>query len=294
MALFLNERILNRMACYRPVKRRPISGPPGGAWRSRRKGGAVEFADYRGYVPGDEPRRVDWKAYARLGRLYIKEFLDERQDSAIFLLDTSASMDWGGAAHKGRFALHLAAGMAAAVLAGGDCLALAAAGGFFVAAGGPRSLPGVLKYLQDLGFSGGADPVKDLQAALAAVPGATSLYVFSDLLDPGSVEKLLSLSAGRSLEVTLLQVLAPEERHPQGSGEWVLIDAETGARVEVSLTPAVLLDYTRRLEEYLAGLDSRCRYWGARRILLDSGEDLEVTLFKSLPGLGVIRPRQGA
>src|ERR687886_247940 len=74
---------------------------------------ALEFADHRPYSPGDDPRLVDWRAYARLDRLYLKQFLEERSRTLTLLLDASASLDWGdGAAHKGRYARQVAAALA--------------------------------------------------------------------------------------------------------------------------------------------------------------------------------------
>src|SRR5207244_6998621 len=71
------------------------------------------FADYRAYAPGDDPRLVDWRAYARLDRLYLKQFEEERARTVTLLIDVSASLDWGeGAAHKGRYARQLAAALA--------------------------------------------------------------------------------------------------------------------------------------------------------------------------------------
>src|SRR5215212_4108121 len=75
-----------------------------GETRSATRGRAHEFADYRPYVPGDEPRLVDWRAYARFDRLYLKQHEEERARTVTILVDASASMNWGdGDAHKGRF-----------------------------------------------------------------------------------------------------------------------------------------------------------------------------------------------
>src|SRR3990172_3165623 len=93
--------------------RRPASGRHAGAVRSRFRGRALEFADYRPYTPGDDPRLVDWRAYTRLGRLYLKQYEEERTRTLTLLLDCSASLDWGeGEDHKGRYSRRLAAALA--------------------------------------------------------------------------------------------------------------------------------------------------------------------------------------
>src|SRR5438874_9533722 len=69
--------------------RRPASALQPGAVRSRARGRALEFADHRPYSPGDDPRLVDWRAYSRLDRLYLKQFLEERSRTLTLLLDAS-------------------------------------------------------------------------------------------------------------------------------------------------------------------------------------------------------------
>jgi len=317
----LAPALAQRLEKHRLVRTRPVPDGYAGGRRSPRKGGAVEFADYREYAPGDEPRRVDWKAYARLGRLYVKEYLDEKQDAVLFIIDTSASMDWGsGNEHKGRFALRLAAGLGTCVLAGSDRLAAVAgagpaAGGFSSPGGttgdsgpepaaadhrqpertlapssGRQSLPRLWHWLGETTFGGGTALQECLRKGLQQQPGATSLYVFSDLLDPDGVEEMLRLAAGHGVAVTLLHILAPGEVEPPGEGEWTMVDAETGERVEVSLTPAALADYNDRLNHYLASLESACRRWNARRVQLNTADALEDVLLRELPKAGVLKP----
>ncbi|MEW6423695.1 MAG: DUF58 domain-containing protein [Bacillota bacterium] len=327
---------LRRLEGYRLIRQTPVYGRPGGVRRSLQKGGAVEFADYREYAPGDELRRVDWKAYARLGRLYVKEFLDERQQTTLFLLDVSASMDWGGPpAHKGRYALQIAAGLGTCALAGSDRLAIVFAGGegklkekaeidkheekeTFARANLPdrqgpslreatgeggtgwrispefksrTALPGFWDFLRSANFGGSAGLASSLHNAITLVRGAKSVYVFSDLYDLPDVQEMFRLAAGRGMAVTLLHILSPQERAPEGEGEYLLIDPESGARIEITLNPAAYLAYTRRLEMFFRELDSFCRRWGGKRVLLDSGEAVTDTLFKTLPRAGVLQPR---
>ena len=306
MKSLLEPGLIGRLEGYRLARRRPVPGRYAGARRSPQKGGAVEFSDYREYTAGDDPRRVDWKAYARLGRLYVKEYLDDRRDSVLFIIDTSASMDWGaGEDHKGRCAMRLAAGLAACALSGSDRLAVVAGSGrsgpdreadqkswsirIVPPQEGRHSLPGLWKWLGGVSFGGGTDLAGCLKVGLQAAPGTSSLYVLSDLLDPGGVEDLLRTAAGRGIEATLLQVLAPGELDPAGGGEWTVVDLETAERVEVSLTPGALLDYKKRLGELFRQIDHSCRRWGARRLLINSGDPLDETLLRSLPRQGVLK-----
>ena len=82
-------RRLDRLQLFYPANAR---GGAGGMRRSRALGSSVEFSDFREYVPGDDIRRVDWNAYARFDRLYLKLFMEEQETTLFVLLDASASM----------------------------------------------------------------------------------------------------------------------------------------------------------------------------------------------------------
>src|SRR5215471_13348914 len=89
------------------LSRRAFRGKVKGERRSPRKGGSVEFSDYRPYGIGDDLRYVDWNVYGRLDRLYLKLFVDEEDLCLHLLLDASASMDFG-APTKLRYGARLA------------------------------------------------------------------------------------------------------------------------------------------------------------------------------------------
>jgi uncharacterized protein (DUF58 family) len=75
--------------------RRVPAGQTVGQWRSRSTGSSIEFADYRTYAPGDDYRRIDWNAYARLERLFLRLYRAEENLALRVFLDTSTSMAWG-------------------------------------------------------------------------------------------------------------------------------------------------------------------------------------------------------
>jgi len=316
----LDAKILTRLAGYRLIRQKPAPNRESGAWSSRQKGGAIEFIDYRTYTSGDEIRQVDWKTYARLGRLYVKEHLDEKQDTTLLLVDTSASMDWGEAAHKGRYALQIVAGLGSCALFGGDRLTVTLAGenkrsGQVTTEKNEqktrtnlnlkvnitlektvsefksqRDLPRLWQFLKAANFGHRARLTENLRRALDVSPKTKNLYVFSDLYDLFDVQEMLRIAAGRGLETTLGHILSPEERLPSGEGEFLLVDSENGAQTEVALNPAAYLTYLKRLEEFYQEIDRLCRRWGVKRVLLDSSEDIQTTFFKILPKAGILRP----
>jgi len=91
---FLDHEMIARLGSLPLEVRRPMLGQVAGRHRSPNRGSSVEFAEYRKYVQGDDTRRLDWKAYARSDRHYIKEFEADTNLRAYFILDTSGSMNF--------------------------------------------------------------------------------------------------------------------------------------------------------------------------------------------------------
>jgi uncharacterized protein (DUF58 family) len=134
MNLF-EEAFLRKLERLALLSRRAAAGQLQGERRSARRGQSVEFADYRPYVLGDDFRRIDWNAYARLERFFIKLFVEERELTLHLLVDNSLSMDWGEP-NKLAYAVRAAGALGYIALLGLDRVSLTAVG-----APNQRSLP---------------------------------------------------------------------------------------------------------------------------------------------------------
>src|SRR5215475_8527016 len=95
---FLDPQVLSRLANVPLFARRPMLGTVSGRHASPHRGSSVEFAEYRKYVPGDDLRRLDWRAFGRSDRYYVKEFEADTNLRCSFVLDTSGSMGFGSLA----------------------------------------------------------------------------------------------------------------------------------------------------------------------------------------------------
>ncbi|HEX2185488.1 MAG TPA: DUF58 domain-containing protein, partial [Chloroflexota bacterium] len=210
--------------------RRPARSQYAGAVRSRIRGRALEFADYRAYTPGDDPKLVDWRAYTRLDRLYLKQYDEERARTVTLLIDASASMDWGeGEGHKGLYARRRAAALAWIALGRLEPVrAYVLRDGFAAPLQPVLARPALAALLGRLGAeqeSGHVDLAAAVRtAAPSRAPGPAILL--TDLLDPGWPDALDALAA--TGEGAVLQVLAPDEWEPPLGEEVELQDAETG------------------------------------------------------------------
>ncbi len=271
--------------------RRSRSGLYAGERRSPRAARSPEFSDFRPYVPGDDFRQIDWRAYARLERLTLRLYVAEEEACLNVVLDASESMALG-TPPKWHAARRLAAALAFLGLAAMDRVTLGTLDG--------RSLPPlrgrdgvgrIWQFLQDVEPGGEAGP-DDLARQRWLRPGMT--VVISDFLnadDEGVAADwapALAALGSRRQELVLWQVLAPDEERPQITGDLKLVDPETGRDREITITPAVVEDYERALAALRDRLSRASEATGGRFLSSDSGLDLEGTMLAGLR-VGVVR-----
>ncbi len=283
----------------------------GGRWgerRSTRRGLGLEFADYRDYTPGDDPRRVDWNVYARLDRPYVRLYEEEEELSVVLLLDGSASMGAGIEVREDSRALHpageegarwpaalkLGGALGAITLLGGDLLTGALLGERDLAArwGSARGrgrLPRWLEWVSDLTPQGNTH----LAASLGAVAGRSLrpglVLLLTDGYDPAGLAAGVTALAGRGHEVILLHLLTAEELEPPLHGDLRLVDVETGEARELALDRRALSAYAARLAAWQAELRTLVGKHGGRYVLLRSDRPLRRMLLEDLRHAGLLR-----
>lgn len=302
-AALFNENFLRRLEGLSLLYRRAARSPIQGERRSALVGQSVEFSDFRPYAPGDDFRRIDWNAYARLDRLFLKLFVEEVDVHVHLLIDLSRSMEWGEPQTKLDSAVHLAAALGYIALSGLDrvsAVGLGAKNGRGLSyrlrsIRGKRSALSLFRFLQNLvdpSIRDGSSPVESPAASLANYAAGAAqigpLILFSDLMDDGWQPALGRLS-GRGYEVTVVHVLAPEELDPTFDGDFKLVDAESAAEVEISADYETLRRYRDFVLSWKDGWRKFCSARGIHYIPISSTESLEDLLFASLPRSGVLR-----
>ena len=245
-----DEAFLRQLERLLLLMRSPVRGGLKGGRRSVKRGQSVEFADYRDYTLGDDLRQLDWNVYARLEKLFVKLFIEEEDVTVTLLIDASASMAAGHPA-KLMFAKRAAAALGYIALAAEDRVVLASlAGRTARRRAALRGSGRAFRLLAELSAiepaAGPTDLVAACRHALAQVTGRGVIVLVSDLLDPGAERALRDL-AGTGSEVIVLHVLAPDEVSPTLDGDLRLVDAETGATVDVTLDLAARERYTERV-----------------------------------------------
>jgi uncharacterized protein (DUF58 family) len=245
------------------VTRHQIEGSYTGRHRSKTKGGAGEFVDYREYVEGEDLRRLDWKVLGRTGRAYVRLFQDETNLLCTMVLDASASMLFGG--HRGgrgsklEYAQYFTTALSQLILRQQDQAGLAVASAGLKEFLPPGGTAGHVLRVQEAIEHVATEPVTELAGALRELFGRVNrrgvLLVLSDFLvdDLEKTFASLRLFRHRHWEVVVLHLIDPqEERLPEGLA-YRFEGMENDGRADVS--PAQIRElYEQRFAAHAAAV----------------------------------------
>jgi uncharacterized protein (DUF58 family) len=267
--------------------------------RSLRKGSSLEFADYRHYVEGDDPARVDWNIYSRTNTLFVRLYEEEEVLNVHLLVDASRSMDWGEPA-KLHYARRLAAALGYIALNASNRLfvwPLSASSSSYGPAWGRGRAGAMLAFIDEFKPSQTATPLvagigapPDLEQSLNSFTSRANglVVLISDLLSP-NWERALGRLVARSGEVVVLHTLAPQELRPALGGDVRLIDRESGTAVSVTLNNDAIRIYGQRLDEWRRTVESFCARHRVGYVPIDTSTPIETLVFDGLRRRGVVR-----
>jgi len=246
MARLFTEDFVCSVARLRIVARQVPGDGRHAEHRSRDLGSGMEFRDFRSYVPGDDLRRVDWNLYRRSGRPFLRLF-EEPEDLPVYILpDVSDSMFFETPSRADAARL-MAAVVAAVSLNQHDRTGIHPFGADLVAplapTSGKHNLPRVVEYLEKLTAAGPTDMNRSLRR-FSALPLRRGLaVVISDFFDPRGIDAVIDALRMLRHRLLLIQVVRSTDAAPTLDGELTLVDCETGAGVNVTVTPAVMARY---------------------------------------------------
>lgn len=202
--------LLDAVRGVRWLARAPVPGGAPGAHQARTRGIAPEFAEYRPYRQGDDPRRIDWKLLARSDRAFIRLAPDHATLGTTFIVDASASM---GFAAKWTLAKRLVVALAAVAHASADPVGLVVASPSRARRLPPRARGGVVAELARTLDETTCDGTIDLAPLIAA--SASRCVVVTDLLgDADALRMALARHRAQGGEAHLLHVVARRELEP--------------------------------------------------------------------------------
>jgi uncharacterized protein (DUF58 family) len=267
---FLPLDVRSRLKGLRLVTRRAVGGHGIGLHQSHSRGAGLEFAQYRAYERGDEPRQIDWKLYARSDKFFVREAERESPVAVWVLMDASASMGQADPARPDWSRLDaakaLTQGLAELALRQGDRIgwaALSAQGLKLLApATGVRQRDRLLLELFPLRAGGGFVRDDQLAPVWERIGARDLIVVLSDCFEPGVVELIEKLAAaGR--EVLAVEMLTVAERDFPFSGGHRFRDPETGEEL-LGDGPALRAEFLQRFADARAALHARFDRAGVR------------------------------
>ena len=241
-----------------------VEGMLSGVHRSRSKGFSVEFEEHREYSPGDEIRRIDWKALGKFDRYFIKEYEDETNLRAYLLVDTSGSMDYASdGITKFDYGCTLAASLAYLILRQQDAAGLVTFSDHIEAFIPPKAkrdyLLQILHALENRGPAGETDVGKILEEIASQIKRRGLVVLVSDLLDePERILKGLRLFRFKGNDVIVFHLLDPAELSLPFDGNIQFEDLEELNLRVVADPRAIRKTYQEVVEEFTSRMRQEC------------------------------------
>ncbi|NIA21711.1 MAG: DUF58 domain-containing protein [Anaerolineaceae bacterium] len=285
---FFDSKFLRKLETLAIFSRKAFAGRLRGEQRSNKHGSSVEFADFRPYSQGDDFRRIDWNAYARFEDLFVKLFSEEEDLFVYLLVDRSASMGFGEPTTKFDLARRVTAAVAYIALGHLDRVHVQAMsyddpasttapptevapndGGRGNSADrmeehlafvrGKGSIFSIFNFLRQLRPQGQTDLGRSVRDFLIHNSHKGVAVVISDFLSPSGYEEPLKQLASAGFQPMVIQILSPEELDPQLSGDFQLVDSETGRPIDISTTRRMIDGYRDRVKLFTEGLAQFCK-----------------------------------
>jgi uncharacterized protein (DUF58 family) len=241
-----------------------VEGIMSGLHRSRAKGFSVEFEAHREYSPGDEIRRIDWKALGKFDRYFIKEYEDETNLRAYLCLDTSASMDYASdGVTKFDYGCTLTASLAYLILRQQDAAGLVTFSNRIESFVPPRAkrdyLTQILHALETRGPAGETTVGRILEDVAGQIKRRGLVVLVSDLLDePEQILKGLRLFRFKGNDVIVFHLLDPAELELPFDGNVLFEDTEISNLRVVADPRAIRETYRQVVDEFVREMRKQC------------------------------------
>ncbi len=285
---YLQPEVVAKLANMELVARLVVEGFITGLHKSPYHGFSVEFAEHRQYMPGDEPKHIDWKIYGKTDRYYIKQFEEETNLKSYIILDASRSMAYAsnGKMTKLEYASYIAAALSHLMVQQRDAVGLTVYDEKIRTYMPPHATKSYLKeILRQLEITEGSNKTgtaESLHQIVERIKRRGLVIILSDLFDkPKEVATALKHFRHKKNEVIVMQVLDPMERSFAFGGDAVFKDMETSD--EIMTQPYHLQKaYQEELKKFLDLYKKECRENNIDYVLLDTSTPFDVALFQYL------------
>ena len=257
-----DERFLKTLEHLHMVSRKVFAGNLRAERRTRKVGSGIEFADHRTYARGDDFRYIDWNLYGRLDKLLLRLF-EEEEDLAIYILiDVSDSMAIGSPLPKLHYAMQIGAALSYVGLANLDRVAIIPFGDRLIdrmpPARGKNRIFRVFDFLRKCDIGGQTNLAECMKDFVTQNKRRGLAVVISDFYDPVGFEQGINTLRYHKFEPFVLQAYDLREASPALHGDLTLVDCETGATRDVTVSKSLLEAYEKEHDKYCKELESYC------------------------------------
>ena len=291
--LAINEEFLSQVELLQLLVKNNVAGLFGGNHKSKTYGSSCEFADYRDYIPGDDITKIDWNAFARFEKLYLKLFLDERQLHTRIYIDASRSMTYGKG-KKDVQAIRLAAALAylsicemdkvSVYLIRNNCIEEIISNML-----GKETYLATIGKLNDIVFDGDCC-ISDAILPSTVGYGDGMSIIISDFLTDNDYETAIDHLASKKRDIFCIQVLSPEELNPKARGKMHFYDSEDNKKFyRRHINKEIIQAYKEALEYVTNRISDCCRSRGGEYLLISAEESLNGVFFDKLMSMGVVK-----
>ena len=237
-----------------------VEGMESGAYRSRFRGGGIEFSEVREYTAGDDARRIDWNVSARYNDLFVKEFVEEKELNVYVIIDLSASNDFGYIKSKKELGFEVAASLMFSAIKNNDRVGMGlfteTLEKFIPAKKGKKHMMEILQNLLDYSpKSSKTDIFKSLSQLQSNLKRRSVIFIVSDFISDSFVKPLKYLKFKH--QIVLINISDIRESQIPEIGHVYLEDAESGEQILVNTSDkkfqeqySILLKKTREKNEY--------------------------------------------
>lgn len=284
---YFDPFVLSKIATLPLRARLVVEGLLAGFHNSPYKGFSVEFSEHREYAPGDEIRRIDWKAFGRFDKYFIKEYEEETNLRCYLLLDCSASMAYrSNGIRKFDYAAYLAASLAYLMQKQQDLVSLVLFGQEIRKQLPPKSNPGhyhaLLQELEQTTPEGETAVGKILHQLVPNIKRRSLIILISDLLDdPETVMRGLNHFRHRKNEVLVFHILDPTEIDFPFRDLTRFEDLEGPVKI-VADPRAIAAEYRRSVAEFIAQYRKQCHTSAIDYLLCNTATPLDKALLRYL------------
>lgn len=291
--LIIDEKLLQEIEMLQMLLKNNVAGMFGGNHKSRTYGSSCEFADYRDYVDGDDTTKIDWKAYARFEKLYVKLYLDERQMHTKIYIDASRSMQYGDE-KKSEMAIKLAAAIAYLSVCEMDRVSVyvikeKAVHEVIRGMVGKEAYMTSIGVLNDIVFDGDSYISEALAPENVGYGDGVSVII-SDFLTDNNYETAIDKLADKKRDILCMQVLSKDELNPLTRGKVHFFDSETTQRsYRKNIDKEIAKAYKMALKYATERIKNYCAARGGSYLLVSAEDSLGDVLFEKSVNVGVVK-----